>query len=81
MAATGRRKGARRNWGGRVAAFVGSVAAFVGFWQMAAQTPHPISALNAPQATPTDSFNVPSGQGGNPIPLPTAPHSSTGLSH
>lgn len=81
MAGTGRRRGTRKNWGGRVVALMGSVAAFVGFWQMAAQMPHPVSALNTTQATPTDSYTVPTGQDGNPIPLPKAPHSSTGLSH
>ncbi len=71
----------RGNWVPRGLALVGSIGAFLGFWQLAASNPHPASAAANVAATPTASYTLPSGSSANnPIPLPGAPHGATGLS-
>lgn len=72
----------RNNWPMRFAAILGSVTAFVGFWQLAVRNPHPPDPNGAallPTATPTEAFTYPSSNS-TPIPLPTPPDSSTGMS-
>jgi hypothetical protein len=66
----------RGNWGLRLTAVLGSVAALAGFWQLAAHNPHPALDTNAAPATTQDNYTIPSG-GSNPLPLPPSPHSST----
>jgi hypothetical protein len=79
MAKNGRKQAARRYWSWRLSAVAGSLAIFVGFWQLAVRQPHP---AGFGQAAPTpDTYSVPGAGQGNPLPLPGQPHSGTGLSH
>lgn len=80
MAKNGRKPTARRYWSWRLSAVAGSMAVFVGFWQLAVRQPHP-PAFGQATPTPGDTYSVPGAGQGSALPLPGQPHSGTGLSH
>jgi hypothetical protein len=74
------RSSRRGNWGLRGLAVVGTLAALTGFWQLAAHNPHPAPTGQAVTPVPTDTYSVPTNNGGG-LSLPGPPNSGTGLSH
>jgi len=74
-----KRKRGRGNWRMRSTAVLGTAAALAGLWHVILQTPYPADAAPGVTPTPTDSFTIPTGS--DLPPLPTIPHSGTGLSH